>query len=171
MSMSMSITPRERTKAMAAGTGLAVVGMSAYYLPVSENRFVRAAFNVVEDEARDTVELLNDSALAISKDKLKPDQKLFLSQLGVAEDITAINAKIADLKNSVTDKNLVKTLKQGFADSFKDCKNSEILRDSTAVKAFKRIRWTNFAWGAGIGFVLGNVLSKLSNSSNPPSQL
>ena len=72
------------------------------------------------------------------------------------------------MKKSVTDKDLVKNLKQGFADSFKDCKNSEILRDSVAVKAFKRIRWTNFAWGAGIGFVLGNVLSKISSSSTPP---
>ena len=94
----MSITPREQTRAMAAGTGLAILGMSAYYLPVSENRFVKAAFSVVEDEACDTVELLNESALSISKNNLKPDQKLFLSQLGVAEDITAINAKIADLK-------------------------------------------------------------------------
>lgn len=166
----MSITPREQTRAMAAGTGLAVLGMSAYYLPVSENRFVKAAFSVVEDEACDTVELLNESALSISKNNLKPDQKLFLSQLGVAEDITAINAKIADLKNSVTDKNLVKTLKQGFADSFKDCKKSEILRDSVASKAFSRIRWTNFAWGAGIGFLLGNALSKIRSSSTP-SQL
>lgn len=164
----MSITPREQTRAMAAGTGLAVLGMSAYYLPVSENRFVKAAFSVVEDEACDTVELLNKSALSISKNNLKPDQKLFLSQLGVAEDITAINAKIADLKNSVTDKNLVKTLKQGFADSFKDCKKSEILRDSVASKAFSRIRWTNFAWGAGIGFLLGNALSKIRSSSTPP---
>ena len=162
MSMNMSITPRERTKAMAAGTGLAVVGMSAYYLPVRENRFVRAAFNVVENEARDTVDLLNESALAISKNSLKQEQKLFLSQLGISENLTAVNAKISDLKKSVTD------LKQGFADSFKDCKNSEILRDSVAVKAFKRIRWTNFAWGAGIGFVLGNVLSKISSSSTPP---
>lgn len=166
----MSITPREQTRAMAAGTGLAILGMSAYYLPVSENRFVKAAFSVVEDEACDTVELLNESALSISKNNLKPDQKLFLSQLGVAEDITAINAKIADLKNSVTDKNLVKTLKQGFADSFKDCKKSEILRDSVASKAFSRIRWTNFAWGAGIGFLLGNALSKIRSSSTP-SQL
>lgn len=166
----MSITPREQTRAMAAGTGLAVLGMSAYYLPVTENRFVKAAFSVVEDEACDTVELLNNSALSISKNNLKPDQKLFLSQLGVAEDITAINAKIADLKNSVTDKNLVKTLKQGFADSFKDCKKSEILRDSIASKAFSRIRWTNFAWGAGIGFLLGNALSKIRSSSTP-SQL
>lgn len=165
MSMNMSITPRERTKAMAAGTGLAVVGMSAYYLPVRENRFVRAAFNVVENEACDTVDLLNESALAISKNNLKQEQKLFLSQLGVAENLTAINDRIADLKNSVTDKDLVRDLKQSFADSFRDCKNSEILRDTVAVKAFKRIRWTNFAWGAGIGFVLGNVLSKISSSS------
>ena len=168
MSMNMSITPRERTKAMAAGTGLAVVGMSAYYLPVRENRFVRAAFNVVENEARDTVDLLNESALAISKNSLKQEKKLFLSHLGISENLTAVNAKISDLKKSVTDKDLVKNLKQGFADSFKDCKNSEILRDSVAVKAFKRIRWTNFAWGAGIGFVLGNVLSKISSSSTPP---
>lgn len=165
MSMNMSITPRERTKAMAAGTGLAVVGMSAYYLPVRENRFVRAAFNVVENEACDTVDLLNESALAISKNNLKQEQKLFLSQLGVAENLTAINDRIADLKNSVTDKDLVRDLKQSFADSFRDCKNSEILRDTVAVKAFKKIRWTNFAWGAGIGFVLGNVLSKISSSS------
>lgn len=171
MTMNISVTPRERTKAMGVGAVLGMAGMSAYYLPVTKDRFVRTAFDVVKNEAEESIELLNEAALAKSVDKLKPEHKLFLSQLGVAEDVGAINSKILNLKNSITDNTLVKNLKQGFADSFADCKKSEVLRDAVSSKAFNKIHWTNFGWGAAIGFVLGNVLSMQLDKSDSQSSL
>lgn len=167
----LSITPRERTQAYGAGAVLGMAGMCAYYLPVTKDRFVRTAFDVVKNDAEDKIDMLNQAALAKSRDNLKPEQKVFLSQLGVAEDVGAINNKIANLKHSITDSVAVKNLKQGFADSFADCKKSEVLRDAISSKAFSKIHWTNFTWGAVIGFVLGNVLATYANKPNSQSQL
>lgn len=168
----MSITPRERSQAIGTGAVLGMAGMSAYYLPVTKDRYVRTAFNVVKNETEDTIEILNSAALAKSSNsRLKPEQKLFLSQLGVSEDLTAINTKIASLKNSITDNTIVKNLKQGFSDSFLDCKNDEVLRDAISSKAFSKIHWTNFGWGAAIGFVLGNALSMQFSKKDSKSSL
>ncbi len=154
-----NVTPREKSKAMAYGAGLGTVGMLAYHLPVSKNRYVDAAFNVVKNEALDNIDALNSSALSLtSRGKVSAEQKVFLSQLGVAEDVVAINTKVADLKTSITDSVTIKSLKQGFADTFEACKKNVVERDAISMKAFKNIRWTNLAWGAGIGLVLGNVI-------------
>lgn len=165
----LSVTPRERTIAMGTGAVLGMAGMSAYYLPITKDRFIKTAFNIVKNETEDKIEILNETALAKSRNNLKPEHKLFLSQLGIAEDVDVINNKIADLKYSITDNTVVKNLKQGFADSFADCKKSEVFRDALSSKAFNKIHWTNFGWGAVIGFVLGNVLGmhiKTSDSKN-----
>ncbi len=146
------------SRSKATGAVFALAGMSAYYLPVTKDRFVRTAFNIVKNRTENTIDDLNDAALAITNRKLSPEQKVFLSQNGVAETLDAINSKIAELKNSITDSDTVKNLKKGFADNFKDFKKSEALMDSVSSKAFQKIRWRNFAWGAGIGFVLGNFL-------------
>lgn len=142
----------------ATGAVLGVVGMSAYYLPVTKDRFVRTAFNIVKNQTEDTIEQLNDAALSLAKGKLKPEDKVILSQNGVAETVDAINTKIADLTKSITDSNVVKNIKKGFADNFKDFKKSEALMDSVSSKAFSKIRWQNFGWGAGIGFIVGNAI-------------
>ncbi len=154
----ISITPRERAQSMGTGAVLGLAGMSAYYLPVTKDRFVRTAFNIVKNEAQENIETLEESAISLSKKNLNHEQKLFLSRLGVSEDIGAINSKIAALKHSITDDTIIKNLKQGFADSFADCKKSEVLRNAVSSKAFSKIHWSNFAWGAAIGFILGNVL-------------
>lgn len=168
---STSITPRERAKAIGAGTVLGLAGMTAYHLPVTKDRFVRTAFSIVKNKTGEDIEMLNDSALALSKNRLKSEQKLFLSQMGVDENLESINSKIAELKNSITDNDMVKALKQGYADNFSTFKKSEALMDPISSKAFQTIRWRNFGWGAVIGFVLGSVFAMKTNESSqmPPN--
>lgn len=156
---SISITPREKTQAIGAGSVLGLVGMTAYYLPIRKDRFVRNSYEIVKHNAKLDIENLNDAAMAINNRKLKSEHKLFLSQMGVAENIDAINSKVADLQKILTDTDTVKNLKQGFLDNFESFKASESLLDPISTKALQKIRWTNFAWGAFIGFVLGSVLS------------
>ncbi len=157
----MNVSTTNRTimpSGRATGAMLGVVGMGAYYLPVTKDRFVRTAFDIVKNQTEDTIEQLNDAALSLAKGKLKPEDKVFLSQNGVAETVDAITAKITDLTKSITDSDVVKNIKKDFADNFKDFKKSEALMDSVSSKAFSRIRWQNFGWGAVIGFILGNAI-------------
>ena len=171
MSIQMSnITPREHSKARAAAAGMGTLGMLAYYLPVTKGRYVEAAYNVVRNDTLDNIDSLNSSALSLTKKgKVNAEQRLFLSQLGLNEDILSINTKISQLKDSISDATTIKNLKQGFADSFEVCKKNVVERDAISMKAFNKIRWTNFAWGVGIGaltgYVLGLLKAKDSNSS------
>ena len=154
-----NITPRERSKALAYGAGLGTVGMLAYHLPVTKSRYVADAFNVVRNEALDNIDGLNESALELTKNnRLKPEQKLFLSRLGVSETLADIDDKVKALKESITDPDTIRDLKQGFADTFEACKKNVVERDDISMKAFRKIRWTNLAWGAGIGMITGYVL-------------
>ncbi len=167
MSMNVaSITPRERAKSTGAGAILGLIGMSAYHLPVTKDRFVRTAYAIVKNQAEENIEMLNESALALSNRKLKNEHKLFLSQLGVDESLTSINNKIAELKRTITDGDMVKALKKGYADNFSTFKKSEALMDPVASKAFQTIRWRNFGWGAVIGFVVGSVLAMKAGESS-----
>lgn len=158
---------QNRTKAIGAGAVLGMVGMNAYFLPVTKDRFVRNAFNIIKEDTQDTLDILNESAVQIANKNLKAKNKLFLSQIGLDETIDAINAKCIDLKNSITDKVSVKNTKQFFENNFKDFKKSEALMDDIASRAFSRIKWTNFTWGTAIGFILGAVFASGSNSSVP----
>ena len=161
VSSSNNVTPSNK----AAAAVFTVAGMGAYYLPVTKDRFVRTAFDIVKDRADDTIEQLNDTALALTKGKLSAEDKVFLAQNGVSESVDAINTKIAELKKSVTDSDIVKNMKQGFSDNFKDFKKSEAMMDTVASKAFSKIRWSNFGWGAVIGFILGSAIGSGGKSS------
>ena len=153
------VTPRERAKAMAYGAGLGTVGMLAYHIPPTKNRYIEEAFNVVRNEALDNIDGLNESALALTKNnRLSADQKVFLSRLGVSESLTDIDAKVKSLKDSITDTDTIKILKQGFSDAFEVCKKNVVERDDISRKAFRNIKLKNLAWGASIGAVIGYVL-------------
>lgn len=168
--MSMNIPGyqgQNRAKAIGAGAVLGMVGMNAYFLPVTKDRFVRTAFNIIKEDTQDTLDILNESAVQIADKNLKPKNKLFLAQLGLDEKIDVINAKCIDLKNSITDKVSVKNTKQFFENNFKDFKKSEALMDDIASRAFSRIKWTNFTWGTVIGFILGAVLASRAGGSVP----
>lgn len=160
MSISIpTITQRERTKAIGAGAVLGMAGMTAYYLPITKDRFVRNSYDIVTSKTKSDIEMLDEAALALSNKNLKNEHKLFLSQLGVDETIEAINTKVAELKKSLTDSDTVKNLKEGFLENFQNFKKSEALADPITTKALQKIRWTNFAWGTVIGFILGSVIS------------
>lgn len=160
MSIDMpSITPRERAHAIGTGAVLGLVGMSAYHLPITKNRFVRNSYDIVKDNAKNDIEMLDEAALAISGNNLKNEHKLFLKQMGVSESVDSINSKVVELKKTLTDPDTVKQMKEGFLENFKNFKKSEALVDPISIKALQKIRWTNFTWGAVIGFVLGNVIS------------
>lgn len=168
--MSMNISGYQnsnKSKAIGAGAVLGMVGMNAYFLPVKKDRFVRTAFNIVKEETQDKLDMLEDSAIQITNKNLKPKNKLFLSQLGLDENIDVINAKCIELKNYITDKMSVKDIKQFFEDNFKTFKKSEASMDDVASRAFSRIKWTNFTWGTVIGFILGAVLASASGGNVP----
>lgn len=171
MTSNLSITPRERTKATALGTGFGIAGMSAYYIPVSKGRFVRAAYSVVRDDALDKIDLLNEAAISATKGSLKAEQEVILDELEVGHSAPDIIAKIKELTKSITDSDIVKNLKEGFATAFEDCKKSEVMRDPIATRAIKRVKWGNFGWGAGIGFVLGSSLGILNANQSKHTDL
>ena len=163
--MSMNVSSAgSKSQQRTTGALFAVVGMSAYYLPVTKDRFVRTAFNIMKNQTEDTIEILNNTAIAVSKNKLKPEDKVFLQQNNVEENVNAINQKIAQLKKSITDNGAVKSVKQQFADNFMSFKKSEAAMGNTASKAFSKIRWTNFAWGAAIGLVLGKFIASRTSA-------
>lgn len=164
--MVYGIQGQDRSKSIGTGAVLGIVGMGAYYLPITKDRFVRTAFDIVKNDAEDKVELLNKAAVEITEKKLKPENKLFLSQLGISETVDAINAKCIELTKSITDKDSVKAMKKDFDDNFKMYKKSEALMDNVPSQAFSKIRWTNFGWGAAIGFVLGAVLGSVGGANN-----
>ncbi len=173
--MSFGISPyssnnsNNNGKVLGTGVAAGVVGMSAYYLPVTKDRFVREAYNIVKEDTEDQLKVFNEVAAAKLSGRIKTEHKLLLSQYGIPDDLTAINNKISDLRKNILDNNVVKNIKQGFADNFKDYRTSEALMDVTASKAFRNIKWRSFAWGTGIGFVLGCVLgSRPSNPQLPP---
>lgn len=174
MSMNISSYPQSQNKAKVIGAGSvgAIAGMSAYFLPVMPDRFVRTAHEIMKEEAEEKIIKLNESAINLSNgNRLKPEQKLFLSQEGIAETFADINAKANDLKRIIIDRDYIKTVKENLANNFADYKKSEALRDPIASKAFQKIRWTNFAWGAGICFVLGAVLSAGSKNTAQSSSI
>lgn len=174
--MSMNITPQtssNNSTSMAAGTVLGLVGMNAYFLPVTKERYIKNAFAVHKSIINSDIAKLDEAAIALAKRRLKTEQKLFLSQIGVPEKMDDIKIKITELINSITSPVEVKNAKQLFATSFKNVKKSEALRDNVSSRAFKRVKWTNLGWGAFIGFVLGNVLGAAAPSAPkvPPPQL
>lgn len=169
----MSMNTPSNSTSMAAGTVLGLVGMNAYFLPVTKERYIKSAFAVHKNITNSNISKLDEAAISLAKKRLKTEQKLFLSQMSVPEDMNAIKVKIKQLINSVTDSIEVKNTKQLFATTFKNVKKSEALRDNVSSRAFKRVRWTNLGWGAFIGFVLGNVLSAAAPSAPkiPPQQM
>jgi len=163
--MSMNVGP-DRSKAMVSGIMAGTVGMSAYFLPVTKDRFVRSAFCIQKELTEDKIDKFTETANQIAKKNLKIENKMFLKGEGVSEDIDAISRKCIDLKKIITDNDSVQNIKKVFADNFASYKKSEASMGNIASNAFKRIRWTNFGWGAGIGFIIGAALGAAASKSS-----
>jgi len=164
----MNAVSQNKSQTIGAGALFGLVGMNVYYIPVTKDRFVRTAFNIIKQDTEDKVEFLNQAAAEISNNKLKTENKLRLAQLGISENIDDINAKCIDLMKSVTDNDAVKALKKNFDDNFKNFKKSEAIMDNISSKAFSNIRWSNFAWGTAIGFVIGAVFGSMASRAAQP---
>ena len=164
--MAMSIG-QDRARVYGPGVMLGTVGMSAYFLPVTKDRFVRNAFAIQKELTEDKIDKFTRVAEQISKKNLQTENRIFLLSECVAESIDAIGQRCLDLGKSITDSDAVQTLKKGFEDNILAYKKSEAMMDNVASSAFKRIRWTNFAWGIGIGFLIGSAIrSGMSKSGN-----
>ena len=93
----MSMNTPSNSTSMAAGTVLGLVGMNAYFLPVTKERYIKSAFAVHRNITNSNISRLDEAAISLSKKRLKTEQKLFLSQMSVPEDMNAIKVKIKQL--------------------------------------------------------------------------
>ena len=155
----------DKSRNIGAGVMLGTAGMGAYFLPVTKDRFVRNAFCIKKELTEDKIDRFTESAGQIVKNNLSTSNKTFLKEEGIAENIDEISKRCQELRKSITDSDVVQNLKKSFEDNFQSYKKSEAMMDNIASDAFKRIRWTNFGWGIGIGFLIGSALSALSSKS------
>lgn len=154
------VSPRSKRVGATILGGL--LGMTCYYLPVGKDVFVNTAFRVTKKNAENDIKCLKEAADEITKNKLSNDAKIFLTRLGVAENINSIAQKCKDLKDSITDKVRVTTLKKDFADNFQNYKKDGSLMDTVTSKAMSTIKWNGFKWGMTIGALLGAALSLIA---------
>lgn len=159
-----SVSPRSKRIGATVLGGL--LGMTCYYLPVNKDLFVGTAFSVARKNAEKNIKALEIAADEISKNKLTNENKIFLTQMGVSENLQSIAQKCKELKESVTDKDKVKALKKDFADNFKKYVKDESLMDTVTSKAMSTLRWNGFKWGMTIGGLLGAALSLLATRDN-----
>ena len=100
-----SVSPRSKRIGATVLGGL--LGMTCYYLPVNKDLFVGTAFSVARKNAEKNIKALEIAADEISKNKLTNENKIFLTQMGVSENLQSIAQKCKELKESITDKDKV----------------------------------------------------------------
>lgn len=140
-----------------------LVGMNAYYLPVTKDTFVNRAFEMKRNENFDDIVSLRNVAEEVEKNKLSTESKMILSQMGLPEDINAITAKCDTLEKEVTDSSSVKRIKDSFVSTFDRCKNKTHLMDAASSDAYKAVKRNKFRWGVGIGTAVGLAIGLMSN--------
>lgn len=140
-----------------------LLGMTAYYLPVTKDEFVSKAFKITKNEANSKIASLAQAVKEIEKNSLSSESKMILQEMGVNADITAITNKCMEIDKTVSDPDSVKSLKKFFNDNFKNFKKNPHLMDNNCADAFKSIKWNKFKWGMGIGAALGLAFSLMSS--------
>ncbi len=140
-----------------------LLGMTAYYLPVTKDEFVNKAFKVTRDEANSKIASLTQAVKEIEKNSLSSESKMILQEMGVKADIKEITKKCMDIDKDVSDPGSVKKLKTYFNNNFKNFKKNPHLMDNNCADAFKSIKWNKFKWGMGIGAAIGLALSLMSS--------
>lgn len=156
---------QDRSRSIGTGVMLGTAGMGAYFLPVTKDRFVRTAFCIQKELIEDKIDRFTEIAGQISKKNLRIENDLFLKEEGLSANIDDISKRCQDLRKSIADNSIVQNLKKTFETNFPSYKKSEALMDNIASDAFKRIRWTNFGWGIGIGFLVGSALGAGASKS------
>lgn len=165
-----SVQPPQSSKAKKAGMAVlgGMLGMSAYYLPISKDTFVNEAFKVHTRNVRSDINGLKQAAgeLSTSSPNLSTDSKLLLNKLGVTEDITDIFSKSKDLETQITDSSSVKNIKNMYANGFAAFKKNASTMDNVASEAMNNIKWNGFKWGMGIGAALFLASSCIAEHKN-----
>ena len=160
--VNVSSSGSKKRKIGAAMAG-ALIGMNAYYVPVSKDSFVNRAFDITKKKAEQEINMLKNIAEEVAGDKVTTESKMILQDMGLAEDVVAITNKCSALDRSVTDPANVKTLKADFASNFKSYKKDVSLMDNTCAEAFRAIKRNKFKWGAGIGAAIGLALGLITS--------
>lgn len=148
---------KKKTLGLAVAGGL--IGMNAYYIPVKKDVFIQRAFDVTRDEATSQILALKTAAKEVTENKITPESKMILQEMGLSEDFQQITDKCIELDKKVSDPANVKRLKADFASNFANYKKDVSLMDNNCAKAFKLIKRNKFMWGAGIGAAIGVALS------------
>ena len=78
---------KSSSNSVGSGAVCGIIGMSAYHLPVTKDRFVRSAYSIVKEQTEETLEQMNEAAVSAQKGRLSNEQKVFLAQNGVGETV------------------------------------------------------------------------------------
>ncbi len=140
-----------------------LLGMTAYYLPVTKDEFVNKAFKVTKAEANSKILSLTKAAKEIEKNSLSTESKMVLQEMGLNADIKEITKRCIDIDATVSNPQNVSTYKTYFNDNFKIFKKNPHLMDNNCADAFKSLKWNKFKWGMGIGAALGLAFSLMSS--------
>lgn len=158
------ISPSASKKRKAGATIFGgMLGMTAYYIPVTKDEFVNKAFKLTKDEANSQISALTQAVKEIEKNALSSESKMILQEMGVNADIYEITQKCMDIDQKVSAPDSVKNLKTYFSNNFKNFKKNPHLMDNNCADALKAVKWTKFKWGMGIGAALGLALSLISS--------
>ncbi len=140
-----------------------LVGMNAYYMPVQKDVFVQRGFDMVRDKADEQIERLTKIAREVAKNKVTTESRLYLQNLGVAEDVDAISRECTAIEESVSDSASVKNIKDSLIDSFDKHGKKTYLMDDLSSDAYRAVRRNKFKWGLGIGAGIGLALGLISS--------
>ncbi len=143
-----------------------MIGMTMFYRPVRKDEFVEMGFKIVKNKNYQQIASLQEAAKEIAEDKLSTSGKMLLQDLGISADLNAITAKCTQLESKVTDKNSVKRIKTGFADTFTSCGKSTHKMDRVSAEAFAAVKRSHMWWGIGIGAGIGLALGFLFSRSH-----
>lgn len=152
---------KKRKLGMMAAGGL--IGMNAYYIPVSKDVFVQRGFDMKRNENYSQIRILKNIATEVEKNNISEESKIILQEMRLNADVNEIIAKCDSLKKDVTEANSVKQIKDKFIDCFERFKNKTHLMDSTCSDAYREVRRNKFKWGLGIGAGIGLALGLMGS--------
>ena len=147
-----------RKRKIGATMAGALIGMNAYYLPVSKDIFIQRAFDITKNQTQSQIATLAKIAKEVDKKAVSTESKM-----GLTEDVSVITQKCIELDKKITDKTAVKNLKDNFANNFDTFKKQPSLMENTCNEAFRSVKKTKLYWGLGLGAAIGLALGLLSS--------
>ena len=152
-------SPSEKQKKRIGATiAGGLIGMNAYYLPVTKDSFVQRAFDITKNKTQNQIAVLGKIAKEIENKSLSTEEKMILQEMNLSEDVAQIAHKCIELDNSVSDTSMIKSLKDNFIRNYNSFKKEPSLMDKTSNEAFRAVKKTKFKWGLGIGAAIGLAL-------------